>query len=141
MFARLHATQNSRPLETETDTTRGTTGLKHRLFGNDSDDDDGVRMRPSKRQVQLFYKEGKRSQRLMDDDENDSRPRSPLRKTGSTASFFTRCQPQMTHDTSDYQDPNKHRRPRHNPPSPSGHPVATTVKRELSSIPDLHLLH
>ncbi|KAK7754726.1 hypothetical protein SLS62_003284 [Diatrype stigma] len=45
----------------------------------------------------------------------------------------------MIHDTSDYEDPNgKHRRPRHSPPPPSKHPVATTVKNGYVNLRNEH---
>lgn len=128
MFTRLYGTQNPSPLESETN--KGVASLKHRLFGND-DYDDGPRRKSPKRQAR-FYNESLRSQRLMDDEENDSRPRSPIRRPSSTASFFNKCQLDVTRDTSSFNNPVMSRHHHQNPSSPSEHPLATNVKSEFS---------
>lgn len=128
MFTRLYGTQNPSPLESETN--RGVASLKHRLFGND-DHNDGLRRQSPKRQAR-FYNEGLRSQRLMDDDENDSRPRSSVPRTSSTAPFFNKYQLDVTKDTSSFNNPVMSRHHHQNPSSPSEHPLATNVKSESS---------
>lgn len=91
MFNRLYGTQNLTPLDSGV--KKDATGLKHRLFQGDDGREYARAMSPPplKRQATL-HREGLRSQRLLDQDENDPRPRSPMRKQYSVAPMLTRYQ-------------------------------------------------
>ncbi|RYO74118.1 hypothetical protein DL764_010974 [Monosporascus ibericus] len=123
MFARLYGTQNPSPFES--DATQCTTNLKRRLL--DSNEDEGVRIRPSKRRVDI-PNEGLSSVRLMDDDEIDPHLRSPkLRPRSSIAPLFDRY-PVYTNRERAYGDSAHNRRHCGSPSPPPEHPLAASIK-------------
>ncbi|RYP75249.1 hypothetical protein DL769_003860 [Monosporascus sp. CRB-8-3] len=124
MFARLYGMQNPSPLES--DATQGTTNLKRRLF--DSNEDEGVRIRPSKRRADI-PNEGLRSLRLMDDDEIDPHLRSPkLRPRASIAPLFYRYPAYTNREEEAYGGSAHDRRHRGSPSPPPEHPLAARIK-------------
>ncbi|RYO77832.1 hypothetical protein DL762_009015 [Monosporascus cannonballus] len=124
MFARLYGMQNPSPLER--DATQGTTNLKRRLF--DNNEDEGVRIRSSKRRADM-PNEGSRSLRLMDDDEIDPHLRSPkLRPRSSIAPLFDRYPAYMVREENAYGDSTRNRRHRGSPSPPPEHPLAASIK-------------
>ena len=95
MFNRLYGTQNPTPLDSEV--KKDKPGLKHRLFQGDDDrgydmDNSRAMSPPPLKRPATLRREGQRSQRLLDQDENGSRPRSPTRKQYSVAPILTRSQ-------------------------------------------------
>ncbi|RYP37437.1 hypothetical protein DL767_002910 [Monosporascus sp. MG133] len=124
MFARLYGMQNPSPLES--DVTQGTTNLKRHLF--DSNEDEDVRIRPSKRRADI-PNEGSRSLRLMDDDEIDPHLRSPkLRPRSSIAPLFDRYPAYKNREEKAYGDSTYSRRHRGSPSPPPEHPLAASIK-------------
>ncbi|RYP41843.1 hypothetical protein DL768_010428 [Monosporascus sp. mg162] len=116
------------PSPLESDATQGATNLKRRSF--DGNEDESVRIRPSKRRADI-PNECLSSLRLMDDDEIDPHLRSPkLRPRSSIAPLFDRY-PAHTNREKAYGDSTHNRRHRGSPSPPPEHPLAANINTKL----------
>ncbi len=129
MFKRLYDTQNPIPLGSATD--RGGTSLKHRLFSSDDEIDTPTRLLERRADS---YNKGLISQRVLDEGEDDSCPRSPIRRTHSAGPLsFNRSQPHASCDNTGLITPAMNLRHRQSLPTPvTEHQLAAEVKRKSS---------